>query len=86
MFRGISYFPSEKPVIKRERQSGCYRLSAYYASKILSEFPVDIILPGLMVGVYFWLVGFGDNIGSFILYELATFLGVFAANAYGMCV
>jgi ATP-binding cassette, subfamily G (WHITE), member 2 len=50
----INLFSREKVIINKERQSGSYRLSTYYFSKILSEIPNNLIGP-LIYGtiVYF---------------------------------
>lgn len=83
MFRGVAYFPTERSVIKKERQSGCYQLSAYYASKFIAEFPVDSLLPLGACIIFYWLVDLGDNAEIFILYMLLSCLGIFTTNAYG---
>ena len=83
MYRGVVHFPVEKDVIKRERQSGTYRLSAYYFSKLLAELPVDMVLPIWSVTIAYWMIGINNNFGVFLLYLLAMILGVAAANAFG---
>ena len=83
MFVSIVHFPLEKDVIKRERQSGTYRLSAYYFAKLLAELPVDIILPIWSVTIAYWMIGINNNFVAFLLYLLTTILGVAAANAFG---
>lgn len=83
MFRGVVHFPTEKIVIKRERQSGSYRLSSYYLSKLMAETPIDILLPLIAVSIYYWMIGFSNNFGTYILYMLVSCLGIVSGNAFG---
>jgi ABC-type multidrug transport system permease subunit len=52
--------PPERAIIRRERDAGAYRLSAYYMSKITSELPLTLCAPIIFFGILYWMVGIGD--------------------------
>ncbi|XP_048252427.1 ABC transporter G family member 22-like [Haliotis rufescens] len=57
VFDGITSFPSERPIILKERAAGSYRLSAYYLAKMTSELPLVIILPSVATTIIYWMAG-----------------------------
>lgn len=84
----VSFGKSDENKIQKikKRQSGAYRLSAYYCSKIVAEFPVDIFLPMLACTLFYWLVGIADDFPTFLLYLVTTAIALLAANSFGiMC-
>lgn len=84
MARGIVLFPQERAVIKKERNSGAYRLSAYFLSKICAESPVDMVLPFMSCTVFYWMVGFSFDFPTYLWYIATTCLGIAAANSFGV--
>jgi hypothetical protein len=61
-FRSELYIvvPPERAIIRRERDAGAYRLSAYYMSKITSELPLILCVPLIFFSFLYWMVGIGD--------------------------
>ncbi|XP_046556875.1 ABC transporter G family member 22-like [Haliotis rubra] len=57
VFDGITSFPSERPIILKERAAGSYRLSAYYLAKMTSELPLVMILPTVATTIIYWMAG-----------------------------
>lgn len=51
VFSGMIEFLPERPMLKRDRESGAYHLTAYYIAKQVSTAPVRIIIPLLFVGI-----------------------------------
>ncbi|VDI66128.1 Hypothetical predicted protein [Mytilus galloprovincialis] len=66
----VTGFPAERGVIKKEREAGAYRLSAYYAAKITSDLPLILITPVLFYCIIYWMSAIGDGV------LFAIFLGV----------
>ena len=45
-------------MIRKERQSRSYRLSAYFLAKTLSEMPILCVLPLINITIIYFMVGF----------------------------
>ena len=53
----LTTFPSERSVLVKERASGCYRLSAYFCAKSLSDVPLYTMMPTVYALVTFHCLG-----------------------------
>jgi len=72
----IHAFPDEKALLFREHRSGMYRLSLYYLSKILVEFPVQMVFPCLFISILYFMCGFNPDPLRFL-----TAMGIAVAMA-----
>ncbi len=71
---------AEKDVIKKERLSGTYRLSAYWLSKMSAELPMVLVTPFLIWTLIYLLVGLPHNLTLYLTNWAADVLGSFMAQ------
>ena len=54
--------PAEEVIIRKERASGNYRLSAYYLGKCVSEAPLVVCYPLGFLLIFYWLCGLNPSV------------------------
>jgi hypothetical protein len=64
LFAALFTFPLEFQMLVKERQSGMYRLSAYYLARTASDLPMDCFLPSLFVWIIYWMAGLRVDAGG----------------------
>ena len=79
----INTFTVEKSIVMRERQAKSYHLSSYYITKLLTTFPVQVVLPGIFGCIVYWIVGLKDDIVAFIIFLLITMMTSLVAISMG---
>lgn len=83
IFLSIISFPIEKIVLKKERLSGLYQLSAYYVAKRLSELPFETIPVLLYCIPVYWLVWFRQD-AYFLVYLGIMLTTYYTSSAMGL--
>ena len=56
-FNNLITFAAERNVVNKERASGLYHVSAYYAAKSIAELQIQFVLPSLFFNISYWLSG-----------------------------
>lgn len=74
-------FPIERPVFLREVNNNMYSVSAYFWAKILSEFPLTIIIPALQLAVAYFAIGLSNVL--WYKFPMALLTCVLQYNAFG---
>ncbi|XP_056008436.1 uncharacterized protein LOC125666368 [Ostrea edulis] len=85
IFEPTISFMEELEVVRKERKSGAYRLSAYYTAKMVSGLPMSIVLPVAQLTAMFWFVGFGGPIEC-VMYVGLNLLSCFTLQSLGYIV
>lgn len=68
----------------RERASKTYCVSAYLASKTLSELPRTAVQAALFAVIAYWMVGLRETAASFFIFVLTLLLTVHAAESLAL--
>lgn len=85
-FSAIFGFPQERDILFKERASGSYHLSAYFLSKIMSDFPTRLVLPATFWTISYWMAGINPSFWVFLGTMSYLLLSVFAGESYGLLV
>ena len=83
-FAAIFQYPSEFLLLVKERQSGMYRLSAYYIARSLSDLPMDLSLPSALCLIMYFLGGLRLTAAGILGYWGSIMLVVLIAQAAGL--
>ncbi|GLC39402.1 hypothetical protein PLESTM_000892900 [Pleodorina starrii] len=86
LFAALFTFPLEFQMLVKERQSGMYRLSAYYLARTLSDLPMDCFLPSLFVWIIYWMAGLRLDAGAFFAHWASILLIVLTSQSVGLLI
>ena len=77
----LTVFGVERAVFFRERDSGTYRISAYWVGKQLSLLPWQLLFPSLFIVVAYFMIGLQQTLEKFfIFYATIVFVGLFTGS------
>lgn len=76
-------FPAERAFFFRERQSNLYSTLIYYLSKQSTEIPLLLIVPFISNTILYFMVGFNDDVESWIMFVVVLILINLAGSAIG---
>ena len=80
MYQALFTFPKEFQMLLKERASGMYRVSAFYAASAASDLPMDCALPVLFVVMIYLMGGLRMTAGAFFANVFAIVLLVLTAQ------
>lgn len=73
-FNSVFAFPQDRAIFMKERASGMYSLSSYFMSRIIGDWPMELILPTGFLIITYWMTGLKPESSTFLL-TLAVLLG-----------
>lgn len=86
LYNALFRFPSEFQIMRKERSSGMYRLSAFYISRTASELPMDCFIPTLCVFATYWLAALRPTATAFLSHWFGVLLSILVAQTVGLLV
>ncbi|KAE8680149.1 ABC transporter G family member 9 [Hibiscus syriacus] len=86
LYQAIFTFPQEHLMLEKERSSGMYRLSSYFMSRIVSDLPMELILPTVFITISYWMTGLKPTAGNFLHTLLALLLCVLVSQGLGLAI
>ncbi len=82
-FAVINVFCQELPIFLREHFNGMYRTDVYYICKQIAEVPIFLLIPVLFISIFYWMVGFNEEVDRFFYCMLITVLVVQVVVSFG---
>jgi ABC-type multidrug transport system permease subunit len=78
MFGGINgptyVFPNERSVYFREKAAGMYSSSLYFISKVITQLPINVLAPTLLITPAYWMMRLNDGFPEFLILLLTAML------------
>ncbi|THU44174.1 hypothetical protein C4D60_Mb02t04630 [Musa balbisiana] len=84
VFEAIFTFPQERTMLTKERSSGMYRLSSYFAARLVGDLPMELILPIIFVTITYWMGGLKPVAANFFMNLAVLLLCVLVAQGLGL--
>jgi hypothetical protein len=84
LFGSLFTFPDERQVALKERRSGVFRVSAYFAARSAADVPLDLFVPTLFLPIAYWLAGLRATAAAFVTHILTVYLLVLVAGSMGL--
>uniref|UniRef100_A0A0E0LRN5 ABC transporter domain-containing protein n=1 Tax=Oryza punctata TaxID=4537 RepID=A0A0E0LRN5_ORYPU len=86
LYNAVFTFPLERPMLLKERSSGMYRLSSYFAARTVADLPMELALPTAFVVILYWMGGLDPRPGPFLLSLLVVLYSVLVAQSLGLAI
>lgn len=76
----------DRLLLRRETQQGMYNVTAWFAAKTGTTWPVEIVQTALFCCVMYWMVGYVSNFWNFVIFTLTFSLFQLTSETVGtMC-
>merc|ERR1711871_360439 len=83
IFNSVIRTQTERPLLRKERQSGTFRLSAYFLTNTMATFVCQAVSCFLFVTLAYWAIGLRPEISSFVVYLAVILLNMCVACVVG---
>jgi ABC-type multidrug transport system permease subunit len=77
-------FGTERKIFLFQYQDGLVSSSAFYAGKLVAEFPMFLVTATLWSVIFYWMVNFRGGAGHFFIYWITMVILINISFAYGM--
>ena len=84
MFQALFVFPNDMRMVVKERQSGMYRLSAFYLARTMSDVPMDCLIPTFFITVVYFMGGLRLTAAAFFCNWATVILSLLTAQSVGL--
>lgn len=86
VFGVLFIYPLERSIVIRERSSGTYRVSSYFLSKNIMEFPRSIFYCTIQALIIYWMVGLVPTAACFFYYYIMMIMVTLVAEGVTLAV
>jgi len=64
----LTVFQTEKAIFMREKQSSLYTTLPFYLSKLIGEFPIQMLPPFIYGAIAYWMVNLNPQADRFFIF------------------
>lgn len=82
----IFTFPQEREMLSKERTSRMYRLSSYFAARLVGDLPMELILPTVFTTITYWMGGLKPTALSYTTFLIITLATVLVSQGLGLAI